>query len=104
MAVPVKLGFRHGLTCMLPIADIEYTGDNMCSSVFDVSCRPVFSESLLGFGVSSGEFLDGVFWCSASSTILLLIILRVLIIIIVMIILLIIIMIIITIIYTIIVI
>ena len=28
----------------------------MCVIVFDVYYRPVFSESLLGFGVSSGEF------------------------------------------------
>ena len=35
----------------------------MCTIVFDVYHRPVFLESLLGFGASSGEFRDGVFIC-----------------------------------------
>ena len=33
-------------------------GDTLCNVVFDVYYHPVFSESLLGFGVSSGEFWD----------------------------------------------
>ena len=33
-------------------------GDTMCIIVLDVYDRPVFSESLLGFGVSSGEIVD----------------------------------------------
>ena len=32
----------------------------MCIIVFDVNYRPVFSESLLGFGVFSGESMDSV--------------------------------------------
>ena len=32
----------------------------MCVVVFDVYHRPVLSESLLGFGVSSGEFRRSV--------------------------------------------
>ena len=33
-------------------------GDTMCTIVFDGYHRPVFSESLLGFGIYSGEFRD----------------------------------------------
>ena len=33
-------------------------GDTTCIIVFDVCSRPVFSESLLGLGVFSGEFRD----------------------------------------------
>ena len=33
-------------------------GDTMCIIVFDVCYRHAFSESLLGFRVSSGEFGD----------------------------------------------
>ena len=33
-------------------------GDIMCIVGFDIHYGPVFSESLLGFGVSSGEFRD----------------------------------------------
>ena len=32
-------------------------GDVMCIVVSDVSHRPLFSESLLEFGVSSGKFM-----------------------------------------------
>ena len=39
-------------------ATLRKQGDASCILVFDVYDRPVFSESLLGFGVSSGEFRD----------------------------------------------
>ena len=35
-------------------------GDTVCCIFFDVYYRPVYLESLLGFGVSSGEFMDHV--------------------------------------------
>ena len=37
-------------------------GDTMCIIVSDAYYRPVFSESSLGFGVSSGEFRDRAPW------------------------------------------
>ena len=40
-------------------------GDTMCIIVFDVHHRPVFSEYLLRFGVSSGKFGDAVIVCDS---------------------------------------
>ena len=42
-------------------------GDTICVIVFDVYYRPVFSESVLGFGVPSWEFGD---CCLSSSQLL----------------------------------
>ena len=44
-----------------PRRDSKKQGDTMCMIVSDVYYRPVFSESLLGFGVSSVEFRDNMF-------------------------------------------